>query len=257
MDELKKYLQNNRQHIDTDMPGEELWKGVKNRLHPTARIPAFAKWMAAACLVLAIGTGVYFFTHPAKDALAVDITSKDTPAITPVEPLPSIVADAPKKEMEPPSKSAGTEENDAPALRKGSSTPATSAASAKKTTPAKRRQRIQAPAPLYGFERIEASYAAMLDMQLERVRTQPIYAEDPEYFHLFKKQFNDLANDEEHVKQQLKQGYQEALLDELVTIYQRKITVLKQLQFEINKMNSKVKQTDAGIQLQNPSYINL
>ncbi len=244
MDELKKYLQNNRGHLDTDTPGEDLWKGVKKKLHPPATIPVFAKWMAAACLVLAIGTGVYFFTHPAKEAIVEAAPSKDTSTGIVSQPADTIIEKkaVEKKSVVPVSR--GKE----PVM----------AYNRKKKVNDKRVKSPHRPAPLYGFEGIEASYATMLDIQLERLRTQPIYAEDPGYFYLFKKQFTDLAKDEEQVKQQLRQNpYNEMLLDELITIYQHKITVLKQLQFEINKMNNKVKQTNAGIQLQKPSYITL
>ncbi|MGN6292781.1 MAG: hypothetical protein ACTHMV_08570 [Chitinophagaceae bacterium] len=245
MDELKKYLQNNRSHIDTDMPDDELWKGVKNTLHPPATIPLFVKWMAAACLVLAVGTGVYFFTHPAEKTLVIETFPKDTSsAIAPSD----TIADE-KKKVEKQSLLQVAQEKEPVIVHKKKAT-------LKNTVMASRQEKQTKPAPLYGFEGIEASYATMLDIQLERVRTQPIYAEDPGYFHLFKKQFADLAKDEEQVKQQLKLSpYDETLLDELITIYQRKISVLKQLQFEINKMNNKVKQSNAGLLQQKPSYI--
>lgn len=244
MDELKKYLQNNRGHLDTDTPGEDLWKGVENILHPPAKFPVFAKWMAAACLVLAIGTGVYFFTHPAKEAIVEAAPSKDTSTATVSQPADSIIE---KKAVE--------KKSVAPVSR---AKEPVMAYNRKKKVSDKHVKPPHRPAPLYGFEGIEASYATMLDIQLERLRTQPIYAEDPGYFYLFKKQFTDLTKDEEQAKQQIKQNpYNEMLLDDLITIYQQKITVLKQLQFEINKMNNKVKQTNAGIQLQKPSYITL
>ncbi|MBN8878270.1 MAG: hypothetical protein J0I32_12035 [Sphingobacteriales bacterium] len=251
MDELKKYLQNNRGHIDTDMPDEELWKGVKDSLHPPATIPLFVKWMTAACLVLAVGTGIYFFTHPAKKILVTDISSSDTSSATaPADTIAVEGKNAEKQSLLPVAveKEPVIVHKKKPAL--------------KNTVIASRKERqtkpVPLPAPLYGFEGIEASYATMLDIQLERLRTQPIYAEDPAYFHLFKKQFADLARDEEQVKRQLKLNpYDETLLEELITIYQRKIAVLKQLQFEINKMNNKVKQSNAGLLLQKPSYITL
>ncbi|HEX2845604.1 MAG TPA: hypothetical protein VHN59_03565 [Chitinophagaceae bacterium] len=247
MDELKKYLQNNRSHIDTDMPDDELWKGVKNSLHPPATIPLFVKWMVAACLVLAVGTGIYFFTHPAEKILVTDTSPNDTSsAIAPADTTANEEKNAEKQSPLPV-----IAEKEPVIVHKKKTI-------LKNTVIVPGREKQTRSAPLYGFEGIEASYAAMLDIQLERVRTQPIYAEDPGYFHLFKKQFADLARDEEQVKQQLKLSpYDETLLDELITIYQRKISVLKQLQFEINKMNNKVKQTNAGLLLQKPSYITL
>ena len=247
MDELKKYLQNNRGQIDTDLPDENLWKDVKDKLHPAARIPAFVKWMAAACLLAAIGIGIYFLTPDGKTKNMAMRLSKDTIHSLPVKPLTPAEIIATGKEN---TKRIFTEKKDSGKQL----IPVTVVGYVKKKSkPAEKR-----PPVMYGFEEIEASYATMLDIQLERLRTLPIYAEGPEYFDLFKKRFADLAKEEEKLKRKFRQGgYHDELIDELITIYQQKITVLKQLQFEINRMNSKVRQTDAGIHLQKPSYINL
>ncbi|MET0465743.1 MAG: hypothetical protein ABW007_21455 [Chitinophagaceae bacterium] len=260
MDEFKKYLQANRDSLDTDEPAPALWNGVKETLHPPKRIPLFWKQLAAACVVAAIATGIYFYTRPgatvetapgviAKDdqqktekpdslhrlPLPAQQLNKEVASVTEHAESKTIVKTAPKRTARAlPSTS--VKEYRSFAKRKGSPHPDT----------------------LYGFENIEASYAGMLDIQLEKLRTQPIYAESPEYFSFFKKEFRDLEKDEEKLKQLLITSEDKTeRLDELMLIYQRKISILKQLQFEINKVNNKVKQTNAGIQTQKPSYINL
>lgn len=261
MDEFKKYLQANRDSLDTDEPDEALWKGVKQTLHPPKRIPMPWKQLAAACVVLAIGAGIYFYTRTeatiSADPLVIANEEKpktekpDTSQVLPVPMTPQIkeqIAVIPQnaedgssskmiaKRRKPAQPVLPKFQSGSLAIRKPSSRPDT----------------------LYALKNLEASYAGMLDIQLEKLRTQPIYAESPEYFSFFKKEFKDLEKDEEKLKQLLISAEDKTeRLDELMLIYQRKISILKQLQFEINKVNNKVKQTNAGIQMQKPSYINL
>jgi hypothetical protein len=243
MDELKKYFHQYRDELDTDVPGEDNWQQIRRQLHPVVPVKSLRlfKWMVAASLVILAGSVVYLLTNNKKQSPV--ITNTDTahrhqahPEIvhpkTPVEKI--IIA-----------------EKQQPVIAQ------------QKTTPVKgtRRKRISVkkmPIPVYGFEDIEASYTSMVNQQLERVRTQPIYAEDAEYFHSFKKQFTELAKDEEQLKQRIRQtGMADEYVDELINIYQEKIGVLKRLRFEINKMNNRVRQADPGIQQQQPAYINL
>jgi hypothetical protein len=99
----------------------------------------------------------------------------------------------------------------------------------------------------------------MVSLQLEKVKGTPIYAEDAEYFHVFKKQFHDLTNDEKVLKEETKKhGINDDIITRMINIYQEKIALLKQLQFEINKMNNRIKNSNSDIQKnQSPTYINL
>jgi hypothetical protein len=260
MDEFKKYLEINRDSLDTDEPGEELWSGVKDKLHPPKRIPLFWKQLVAACIVAIIGAGVYFYTRtgtiPAADPGV--IAKEDQPGITrpdtihnlalPEQQIKQEVAKLPASAEHKSAAKAGSKR----AARALPVSPLTGNGSLTMSKALPQRD------TLYGFETVEASYASMLDIQLEKLRTQPIYAESPEYFSFFKNEFRDLEKDEAKLKQLLINSDDKTEpLDQLMLIYQRKISILKQLQFEINKVNNKVKQTNAGIQTQKPSYINL
>jgi hypothetical protein len=258
MDEFKKYLQANRDSLDTDEPGGDLWKGVKQTLHPPKRIPLFWKQLAAACVLAAIATGSYFFLRPAADPSTdpVVIVKEEHPATEAIDTVHRIPVPAREKDelAVVPQHIEKAPVVETVAKRKKQDL----ALSKKQTGAVAMRNPSSESDSLYGFESLEASYASMLDIQLEKLRTQPIYAESPEYFSFFKKEFNDLEKDEEKLKKLLiKSEDKVARLDELMLIYQQKISILKQLQFEINKVNNKVKQTDAGIQTQKPSYIHL
>ncbi len=258
MDDFKKYLQTNRDSLDTDEPDEMLWKGVKQTLHPPKRIPMFWKQLAAACMVAAIATGIYFYKKSGDKTVegTVEI-AKDGQKNEKLDTVFQLTEPEPFKEevaTTPPLK------DDKPLEKRTSNRTvrSLSVSSKKQTGSLALRKSFPQRDSLYGFENLEASYASMLDIQLEKLRAQPIYSESPEYFSFFKNEFRDLEKDEAKLKQLLIVSEDKTeRLDELMLIYQRKISILKQLQFEINKVNNKVTQTNAGIQTQKPSYINL
>lgn len=226
MDELKKHIQLHRAELDTDEPSGLSWSNMVSKRRPVVR-NLVMRWTVAASLVLATGALIYFF--PAKE-------NKTPMAVVQVDhnwdirvarTIPAITATSDKQE--------------------------------KTIIQSRRVQKKKAPVPsvMYGFEGIEASYAGMLNLQRERLRMQPIYV-DAAYFDLFKKQFAGLNNQEENVKQRIrKTGMQDIYFDELISIYQEKINVLKQLQLEINRINTRTRQADPDINARPPSYINL
>jgi hypothetical protein len=243
MDEVKKYFHQHRDQLDTDVPGEDNWQQIRRQLHPAAPVKSLRlfKWMVAASLVILAGSVVYLLTKNNQQSPV--ITNTDT--VHHHQSHPEIVH--PKLPVE----KTVIAEKQQPVIALQKITPV-------KATPRKKAFVKKPPTPVYGFEDIEANYTSMVNQQLERVRTLPIYAENAEYFHSFKKQFTDLSNDEEQLKQRIRQtGMADEYVDELIDIYQEKIGVLKRLRFEINKMNNRVRQADPGIQQQQPTYINL
>ncbi|RYY58238.1 MAG: hypothetical protein EOO05_17065 [Chitinophagaceae bacterium] len=106
-------------------------------------------------------------------------------------------------------------------------------------------------------ESFEASYASLVEEQLKQLRKLPVYVDDPGYFGLFKQQFNDLEKEETNLKNRMKkEGVTEESLEGLVVVYQQKINILRNLQFEINRTNSKITEHTSGQDLK-PTYINL
>jgi hypothetical protein len=233
MDELKKHIQLHRAELDTDEPAEMSWSSIKTTTQPVVH-KMYLRWVVAASLVLTIGAVAYFLpekdTKEAISSLHVD-HHWDIRVVTNKKDTSTVVMTADKQ---------------------------TDPVQRQDDMIKKKKRRIQAPPPVYGFEGVEASYAAMLDLQRERLRKQPIYGENAAYFDLFKKQFATLAEEEEQVKQRVrKTGMQDEHLDELISIYQEKINVLKQLQFEINRINTRTKQADPNVNTRPPAYINL
>lgn len=248
MDDLKKYLEQHRAQLDTEEPGELVWQNVRQTLHPkkAKTIPLYIKWVAAACIVIIAGVAIYLLLQnkpgdKADTPVAGDQNHNHQQQPKQEEITNPVVTVSPEKK----------EEEKVAVVKTGSTS---KKKNIQQPTPVKKK----APPLVYGFEEAEASYAGMVGIQLERLRRQPIYGEDAEYFHSFKKQFTELGNEEEQVKRRIKDnGMRDEYFDDLITIYQQKINVLKQLQFEINKMNNRVKQADPSINQQPPSYINL
>ncbi|PZR28237.1 MAG: hypothetical protein DI535_07475 [Citrobacter freundii] len=263
MDEFKKYFQDHRSDLDTDLPGDELWQGVKKTLHPKPAFPLYLKWIAAACIVIVAGTAAFFFGNKKTDALAEQSGTKPDSLIHQApEPTHDQLVAAP---LNIDSVNTGMTSQQfvnkaimQPSQKRQAGQEIRSLSAKERLARTNTRAGRNTAKPRYGFEDVEASYASMLNVQLEQIRTQPIYGENAAYFDLFKHQFKDLNKEEEKLKKEFKRTDDKLMmLDALILVYQQKISILKQLQFEINKMNSKVKQTDTGVPMQQPSYIHL
>ena len=218
----------------------------------------FVKWAVAACIILLAGIAVYIFTSDGlnksqdivktNDAGKTDSSSEIKKPIenkAPVKEEPTeMVAQLPaKKESIGNDQSYGAERiSNAPKDRMAKNAPAQ-----------------LADPMLRAFNDMDKSYATMVSLQLEKVKGTPIYAEDAGYFHVFKKEFQDLTNDEKMLKEETKKnGINDDIINRMINIYQEKISLLKQLQFEINKMNNRMKNTNPEDQKkQSPTYINL
>jgi hypothetical protein len=258
MDEFKKYLNEHRDKLDTDMPGDHVWESLRKELEPSKGlvIPMIIKWAAAACVILLAGFGAYVLIvkDPVKEEVARTETPVQTDSVPKTEEKPQ-----PSNEALNEQRSIAVIENpvrkqeQAPAIKEDKAVAKNGKVAAEKTDS----RRIADPLSK-AFNDMNASYASMVTIQLEKIKGTPIYAEDANYFHVFKKQFQDLNNDEKLLKDETKKnGINDDIITRMINIYQEKITLLKQLQFEINKMNNRVKNSETDVQKQTPTYINL
>jgi hypothetical protein len=261
MDEFKKYIKQHRQQLDTDEPRAHLFDSIEKRLNTSKPrvIPMFVKWAVAACIILLAGIAVYMFSSDGLDknqhiAKTTNVGNTDSSS----ELKKPIENEAPEKVERP------TEELAKLPARKQSLSNAQSYSAEPASNAAKERIVKNAPVQptdpmLRAFNDMDKSYATMVSLQLEKVKGTPIYAEDAGYFHVFKKEFQDLTNDEKMLKEETKKnGINDDIINRMINIYQEKISLLKQLQFEINKMNNRIKNTNPEDQKkQSPTYINL
>ncbi len=98
-------------------------------------------------------------------------------------------------------------------------------------------------ADLIALQNVENSFKQVINLQRNKVGTIPMYAESAEYFTDFKVQIKQLEKEEKSIKAEVVQhGLTDELLNQLINLYQIKLTTLKQLQTEMNKINNRIKQ---------------
>lgn len=224
MDEFKKYLQNNKSELDGDMPEASVWQKIQTKIKPktiSASIMPLLRWAAAACFILLAGMVCWYLYMMDKKPLAAHTNSlviqnekKPIPAIQ--QPIPR----EPEKVNKKNTIAAHLQANNLPAIILS-------------------KQKSIDPI----LKTIETGFIQVINLQKARISTTPMFAESPEYFSAFKQQLNEMEQDEQTIKKNMvKQGLNNNLLDQLINLYQQKLTILKQLQLEMNKTNNQFKQ---------------
>lgn len=248
MDEFKKYLFDHRDELDTETeapPGPRVWEHIQRRAvhRKKIRIGTVLQWTAAAVAVILFAAGILWWTR--NDRGPQEFASKDTiqPQLIPPSHYTDSVTAIPLQ--------AGTVTDSTAVPGKQEAEAITS------STPAKRSHRRKVKEPVSPLQALENNYASIISYQLKRVERTPIYTENAGYFHAFKKQWLDLEMDEQKIKQDTKKyGLNDEIVDQLIQLYQQKLSVLKQLQTEIDKMNARSRQFPA-IRNAEPSYLKM
>ena len=251
MDELKKYIQQNTDRLNVDEPGPEVWLGVKDGIKEVKRVKIvkkvvlgntiglFTKWALAACVILLAGIGIWYVLSDKKP-----VEQKATANIY-VEKKADAVRVAPKK-----TESAPAEKQKPLIIAKNSRTPKT-------------HKPINQPTNLNSMElgelyELENSFSQVINLQRATISTIPMYAETPEYFKDFKLQLKQIDKDEKGLKSDItRNGMNSELLDQLINLYQQKLSLLKQMQLEMNKTNNRYKQNRAPIDSTKSYFIKL
>lgn len=230
MDPFKKYIQENREALDTDAPRPIVWERIEKELPVPAKtipIKRIITWSAAACLVVLAGVGVF---RLAKNETRVTGSNKlrDT--------------------------SYGLRDVASNKLRDTSYELRVIASNIKPETrnpkPLSRRhpELVEGPNPLSAINNLESSFTQVINLQKARISTTPMYAESAAYFNDFKVEMRQMEKDEAQIKKDITtKGMTNELLDQLINIYQQKLNILKQLQLEMNKTNNRYKQNRASV----------
>jgi hypothetical protein len=105
---------------------------------------------------------------------------------------------------------------------------------------------------------IDKSYATLINNQLKKLRSTPLYAENSNYFAFYVDQFKQMDHDEQTVRDDIKRyGLTNEFLEQLINVYQQKLNLLKSLQTEVNKMNNKVRERLARPGKPEAHYLNI
>ena len=250
MDELKKHIQQRLSELDIDEPSEESWEAIQQNLFPKKRVVIAlpVRWLAAACAVSLVGIGIFLFEKSNNDAtVSIAPAKKEISNTVKVEQKP-VIAPATKENIEP--KQLDKEEKVA-------------VASNEKRHSGKNNKAFTKPkdvedAGINQLEGIENSFTQVINLEKTRVNSTPLNAEDPSYFKEFSQKIKEMEADEAMIKQEMRQqGITNDLLDRLINIYQQKLNVLKQLQNEIQKTNSRYKQARKVLDGQKTYFLNI
>ncbi len=243
MDELKKYIQNHAEELDLDEPRPQVWQNIQRETQPvkkTSVVVMITRWAAAACILALAGIGAWYVfgnrdNTNTQAAAKIEIAKPQPPQTAPVQKEPVTI-----------------EKNETPLIARtehhiNKNKPATG-----------NRQPLMDPESLNTLHNIESSFTQVINLQRDRVSSIPMYAETPEYFSDFKIQIRQMEKDEKVIKSDIaKRGMNDALLDQLINLYQQKLNTLKQLQIEMNKTNNRYKQNRGPVDSTKTYFLNL
>ncbi|HCL06801.1 MAG TPA: hypothetical protein DHW64_12960 [Chitinophagaceae bacterium] len=242
MDELKKYLQQNREALDSDEPSPMVWERiqVQQPVKKTAIVVTITRWAVAACVLVLAGIGTWSLLKE-DEGKTQEILQGSMATVEPKQ-----------QEIKQPAESInpvleiGTEKSKVLA----SVIPEKKIVAAQKAIPER--------ADLIALQNVENSFKQVINLQRNKVGSIPMYAESAEYFTDFKIQIRQLEKDEKAVKAEIvKRGLTDDLLDQLINLYKIKLTTLKQLQTEMNKINNRAKQIRRPVDSVKTYFINI
>jgi hypothetical protein len=249
MDDFKKYMQHHANEMEYDEPGEAVWKNIAAKTKKTkqvGKVQMLARFAAAACFIFIIGSVVFLINRNKKEVAVTRISEQVKTAENLTGPI--------EKKLSP---QPGQQNSLAKQTFKKSSKTVSSADKGISIT-RQRPERAGRQQDISALQNIENSFTRLVSMQLNKVRSLPLYAEGPEYYSEFKKQFRQLEEDENKLKKHIsKEGLINENLDNLINTYQQKLNLLKLLQNEINKTNSRYKQNNHTDSTSKINYINI
>jgi hypothetical protein len=271
MDEFKKYLITNQDQLETDEPSSLVWGKVQERMKTldksaSAKIDGTAKvfsirklvqWSAAACILGLAGTGVWYLFN-------------DENAVKPLQE--QVVTNEQETSTAPSNSSTNSPSNSQLNESMVATEPNSRDASLGSTQPilSKQTQSIKPKTTgitsattnnnnaMTTLSNMETGFTQIINLQKGKISTTPMYAESANYFNEFKAQINQLEQEEKQIKKEIsKKGLTDHQLDQLINLYQYKLTVLKQLQLEMNKTNNRYKQNRGPVDSTRAYFINI
>ncbi len=240
MDKLKKYLQEHADEMDFENPSDAVWQKIEAKLPQeksgkVINLKAIL-WAAAACAAIFVGIFLFSIKDDKNTIIADSSNNSRKNVITSQNPQTAPIHDT--IFVERPTKNA----NNAIAKLKKSNFQTRSKSAQRHFIKA---QTVDSAllAEESGFEAL-FSFASIVDKQKEEISKIPILGENPSAYDVFKLELNRLNADEKKLQQSiLKNGMNDKAFDQLILIYQQKISLLKKLRNEVNKTNSRFLQS--------------
>lgn len=242
MDELKKYLLAQKESLESDEPSEKVWAGISSAFEAPVKSMPIRKWAIAASVIGLVGLGALLI-HLSNRTETTIVKSKDQ-IITPpvIEEKDSIIQKVER------ALAANENKNHNKQKYYPAATPITTIHSVNELNEADQSK----------MNLMEASFTQVINLQKARISTTPIYAESPNYFKDFHLQLQQMEKDEKQIKTYIqKNGMSDELLDQLINVYQQKLNMLKLLQTEMQKLNSRYKQNRPAVDTMKTYFLNL
>ncbi|MEI6266233.1 MAG: hypothetical protein WCP74_14130 [Sphingobacteriia bacterium] len=240
MDEFKKYIQNNKEQLDEDMPSPRVWNNIEQGItsvKSSVPVVTMIRWAAAACIITLAGIGSWYLLTSKKSSIIEASTIAKTiskSSITLPDTVDTSAFKQPIKNNEPIIIASNTNKKQSSSIDK------INTVSVKPNSAVKP---VNDPAYTALLNNVETSFTQVINLQKARISTYPMYAESADYFKDFNIQIKQMEKEEKNIKSTIsRRGISNDLLDQLINLYQQKLTILKQLQLEMNKTNNRFKQ---------------
>ncbi len=240
MDEFKKYIQNNKEQLDEDMPSLNVWNNIEQGMSPVKRsvpVVTMIRWAVAACVIALAGIGSWYLLTSKKPSEIAPTTTAKTiskPSTTLPNTVDTSAINLPIKNNEPIVIASNT-------IKKQLSPNSKSITAS--TIPNIAAKQNNDPTYTALLNNVEASFTQVINLQKARISTYPMFAESADYFKDFNIQIKQMEKEEKNIKSTIsRRGINNDLLDQLINLYQQKLSILKQLQLEMNKTNNRFKQ---------------
>jgi hypothetical protein len=242
-DLLKSYVTENKDKLNIEAPDVESWERISKviaigRQQYVLRTKKLMLYLSAACIMVIVSLGVLRYISqpnnehdiPYKQSITNSYPPNDT---TNVEITKKQIAVTPSLAGKP--------------LGQTSDEKNTVIAS---TTVKKQKTKLLPPM----IVQIERDYEELISGQIKYTKSLAIYGESAGYFQQFMNDFKALEKQEKELRRSIAQnGLQENSIDDLITINQLKLTILKKLQIEINKTSNRNKNVTDTV----PTYLSL
>ncbi|PZR28329.1 MAG: hypothetical protein DI535_06705 [Citrobacter freundii] len=229
MDKFHEHLLSQQDRLDADLPNEKVWDRIDASLSEkkvTGSVNAMFRYLAAASVIALVAAGFWMenrktvHNQEKNTAVTTHAPEKDSAAMIVTDNKPVIVS----RTIETP-------------VERESAKP------------------VVQEQPI---EKLSADYAALISSRLQKLRATPVYAECSDYFSDFTGQLKQMDKDGLNIQHDLQQyGLQDALIEQLIEIYERKLRLLKELQAQITRMNRKAGLRAGASKQTEPCFINL
>lgn len=269
MDELKKYLQENRSALDLDEPGPMGWEKVQAKLHqerPAAKVVTIKKyfqWSVAACVIVLAGIGLWSLLDTKPESLKQQVlnspnTSNQSAGVG-ADKQSEVPADhAAENGITTVTNNRNEDFNSVSNMANSGTTPIANSNKKYADKDYKPSSKSLTNEALASLASVENGFTQVINLQRGKISTTPMYAESAAYFNEFKMQIQQIEADEKQLKKEIsKKGLTANQLDQLIDLYQYKLTVLKQLQLEMNKTNNRFKQNRGPVDSTRAYFINI